>query len=155
MPEKVVTDDTLSVVDLKSMPPRVIDTLHVGKGAAGVSVNAAGTVSVLSINGAKVAVVDKVDFHARHRCCQHGDADQPRRSPCRSQQSAVMATFIRKKDRATTNLSANQIALAYTYSLSKRTALYAAASTLTNNRFTGSKFGPGDTEYDAGIKLTF
>jgi predicted porin len=66
-----------------------------------------------------------------------------------------MATFIRKKDRATTNLSANQVALAYTYSLSQRTALYAAASTLTNNRFTGSKFGPADTEYDAGIKLTF
>jgi DNA-binding beta-propeller fold protein YncE len=34
----------------------------VGKGAAGVSVNAAGTVSALSINGAKVAVVDKVDL---------------------------------------------------------------------------------------------
>jgi DNA-binding beta-propeller fold protein YncE len=70
---KVVTDDTLPVVDLKSMPPRVIDTLRVGKGAAGVSVNPAGTlalvanheegtVSVLSISGATVAVVDKVDL---------------------------------------------------------------------------------------------
>jgi GBP family porin len=46
------------------------------------------------------------------------------------QQSTVMATFIRKKDRATTNLSANQVALAYTYSLSKRTVLYAAAAIL-------------------------
>jgi predicted porin len=66
-----------------------------------------------------------------------------------------MATFIRQKDRATTNLSANQVALTYTYSLSKRTTLYAAASELSNIRFARLKFGPGDTEYDVGIKHTF
>jgi DNA-binding beta-propeller fold protein YncE len=70
---KVVADDTLSVVDLKRRPPQVIDTLHVGKGAAGVSVHPAGTlalvanheegtVSVLTIAGDKVSVGYKVDL---------------------------------------------------------------------------------------------
>lgn len=70
---KVLADNTLSVVDLKSVPPRVIDTLRVGKGAAGASVNPAGTlalvanheegtVSVLSINGAAVSVVDTLNL---------------------------------------------------------------------------------------------
>lgn len=71
------------------------------------------------------------------------------------QRSTLMGTFIRKDDRAGTNLSANQIAVAYTYSLSKRTSLYAAASKLSNTRFTASKFGAGDTEYDAGLRHTF
>lgn len=69
--------------------------------------------------------------------------------------STVMATFIHKSDRAGTNLSANQVAVAYTYALSKRTSLYAAASKLSNTRFTTSKFGAGDTEYDAGLRHAF
>lgn len=72
---QVVPDDTLSVVDLRSVPPRVIDRLHVGMGAAGVSVNAAGTlalvanheegsISVLSIEGRTVTVAGKLDLGA-------------------------------------------------------------------------------------------
>ncbi len=70
---KVVADDTLSVVDLQSRPPRVVDTLQVGKGAAGVSINPAGTlalvanheegtVSVLTIAGGTVTVAGKLDL---------------------------------------------------------------------------------------------
>ncbi len=70
---KVLPDDTVSVVDLKSNPPRIIDTLHAGMGAAGVSINPSGTlalvanheegtVSVLAIKGATVTTIDKVDL---------------------------------------------------------------------------------------------
>ncbi len=70
---KVVTDGTVSVVDLRSEPPRVVDTLQAGKGAAGISVHPAGTlalvanheegtVSVLAIDGGKVSVAGQVDL---------------------------------------------------------------------------------------------
>src|SRR5215207_10135962 len=42
-PTKQVPDDRLSVIDLKSSPPKVTQTVTVGKGAAGVSINKAGT----------------------------------------------------------------------------------------------------------------
>ena len=90
---KRVWDDKLTVIDVTSLkpsligrigavlkrgtapvvPPKVIATLTVGKGAAGVSFNKAGnlalvanrgegTVSVLTIEGNKVAVAGKVDL---------------------------------------------------------------------------------------------
>ena len=72
-PKKTVPNNKLSVIDLKASPPAVIATLEVGLGAAGVSINHAGTlalvanrsegtVSVLSISGKTVAVVGKLDF---------------------------------------------------------------------------------------------
>jgi DNA-binding beta-propeller fold protein YncE len=70
-PSKQVPDDKLSVIDLKSSPPKVVDTVTVGKGAAGVSINKAGTlalvanrsegtVSVLTISGGKVVEKEKI-----------------------------------------------------------------------------------------------
>ena len=70
---KVLPDDVVSVVDIRSTPPRVIDTLHAGMGAAGISVNRMGTlalvanhqqgtVSVLSIEGTTVKVIEKIDL---------------------------------------------------------------------------------------------
>src|SRR3712207_9593935 len=41
-PTKMAPDDKLSVIDLKSSPPKVVDTVTVGKGAAGVSINKYG-----------------------------------------------------------------------------------------------------------------
>ena len=72
-PEKTVPDNKLSVIDLKASPPAVIATLEAGAGAAGVSINKAGTlalvanrsegtVSVFSINGKTVAAAGSVDF---------------------------------------------------------------------------------------------
>jgi DNA-binding beta-propeller fold protein YncE len=72
-PKKVVPDDALSVIDLKASPPVVIATLHAGKGAAGVSINRAGTlalvanrnegtVSVFTISGKTVTPAGKIDF---------------------------------------------------------------------------------------------
>lgn len=71
---------------------------------------------------------------------------------------SVMASYIRKDDRAetaTTDFDANQYAIAYNYSLSKRTTFYTALSKLSNTRFNTTKFGPGDKEFDIGIRHTF
>jgi predicted porin len=68
----------------------------------------------------------------------------------------VMATYIRKDDRSAANrFDAHQSALAYNYALSKRTAFYAAYAKLSNTRFTRTKFGSGDSEFDIGIRHTF
>ena len=45
---KYAADDQLSVVDLKASPPRVVATHRVGKGAAGVSINRAGTLAIVA-----------------------------------------------------------------------------------------------------------
>ena len=65
--------DTLSVIDLKASPPKVSAQLQAGKGAAGVSINRAGTlalvanrsegtVSVFSIAGNTLTPVGKVNL---------------------------------------------------------------------------------------------
>lgn len=91
---KLVWDDKVTVIELSPLkvsvgkrildavkgsansgpqPPKILATLTVGRGAAGVSINKAGTlalvanrgegtVSVLTIEGTKVAVVGKVDL---------------------------------------------------------------------------------------------
>ncbi len=70
-PTKMAPDDKLSVIDLKSSPPKVVQTVTVGKGAAGVSINKAGTlalvanrsegtVSVLAIAGGKLTEKEKI-----------------------------------------------------------------------------------------------
>lgn len=72
-PKKVVPNDALSVIDLKASPPAVIATLQAGKGAAGVSINRAGTlalvanrsegtVSVFTISGKTVTPAGKIDL---------------------------------------------------------------------------------------------
>jgi len=70
-PKKVVPDNRLSVIDLKGKPPTVIDTLEAGLGAAGVSINNAGTlalvanrsegtISVFTISGNKLTPAGKI-----------------------------------------------------------------------------------------------
>jgi Lactonase, 7-bladed beta-propeller len=72
-PKKIVPDDKLTVIDLKASPPKVAAQLQAGKGAAGVSINRAGTlalvanrsegtVSVFSIAGNVLTPVGKVDL---------------------------------------------------------------------------------------------
>jgi DNA-binding beta-propeller fold protein YncE len=68
---KSVPDNKLYVLDLKSSPPALIDTLEVGKQPSGMSINRKGTlalianradnsISVLSIEGKKVKLIDTV-----------------------------------------------------------------------------------------------
>ena len=70
---KTVPDDKLSVIDLKSSPPKVLATLQAGAGAAGVSINRAGTlalvanrsegtVSVFTINGTTLTPGGKIQL---------------------------------------------------------------------------------------------
>jgi DNA-binding beta-propeller fold protein YncE len=47
-PTKTTSDDTLSVIDLKSSSPSLIQTLHAGLGATGVSINRAGTLALVA-----------------------------------------------------------------------------------------------------------
>jgi DNA-binding beta-propeller fold protein YncE len=72
-PKKVVPNDALSVIDLKAKPPAVIATLQAGLGAAGVSINRAGTlalvanrnegtVSVFTISGNKLTPAGKIQL---------------------------------------------------------------------------------------------
>jgi DNA-binding beta-propeller fold protein YncE len=72
-PKKIVPDDKLTVIDLKASPPKVAAQLQAGKGAAGVSINRAGTlalvanrsegtVSVFSIAGNVLTPVGKIDL---------------------------------------------------------------------------------------------
>ena len=68
----------------------------------------------------------------------------------------LMATYINKDDRAPGNqFGAQQFAGSYLYSLSKRTTLYTAYAHLSNTRFTTTKFGTGNREFDLGIKHAF
>jgi DNA-binding beta-propeller fold protein YncE len=70
-PTKTVPDDKLTVIDLKSSPPKVLATLQAGAGAAGVSINRAGTlalvanrsegtVSVFTISGNTLTAAGKI-----------------------------------------------------------------------------------------------
>jgi DNA-binding beta-propeller fold protein YncE len=72
-PKKAVPDNKLSVIDLKVKPPAVIATLEAGLGAAGVSINNAGTlalvanrsegtVSVLTVAGNKLTPAGKIQL---------------------------------------------------------------------------------------------
>lgn len=47
-PKKTIPDNRLSVIDLRATPPRVVQTLEVGAGPSGVSVNPAGTLALVA-----------------------------------------------------------------------------------------------------------
>jgi DNA-binding beta-propeller fold protein YncE len=47
-PKKQAPNNQVSVIDIKANPPRVLATLEAGKGAAGVSINRAGTLALVS-----------------------------------------------------------------------------------------------------------
>jgi len=70
-PTKAIPDDKLTVIDLKSSPPKVLATLQAGAGAAGVSINrvatlalvanrSEGTVSVFTISGNTLQAAGKI-----------------------------------------------------------------------------------------------
>lgn len=72
-PARTVPDNRVSVVDLRASPPRIVQTLEVGAGPAGISVNRAGTlalvanrnagtVSVLRIRDGQVSVAGTVEI---------------------------------------------------------------------------------------------
>jgi predicted porin len=70
---------------------------------------------------------------------------------------AVMASYIRKDDKLAVNADAKLASLAYTYSLSKRTNLYASYAKITNDNTAAYKTngGFGDREANIGIRHKF
>jgi DNA-binding beta-propeller fold protein YncE len=82
---KLVPDDKVFVVDLTAKPPTVIATLHAGKQASGMAINREGTlalianraentVSVLTITGKDVKIVDKIALAPEGATSQHVSA---------------------------------------------------------------------------------
>src|SRR6478672_3943689 len=61
-PKKTVPDDKLSVIDLKASPPKVSAQLQAGKGAAGVSINRAGTLALVANIGTGSGDADTVSL---------------------------------------------------------------------------------------------
>lgn len=68
---KFAPDDKLHIIDLKANPPKLVETISIGKQPSGLSINPAGTlalvanredksISVLSIKGTQVKLVDTV-----------------------------------------------------------------------------------------------
>lgn len=72
-----------------------------------------------------------------------------------------IASYIRKDDRTGANNDASQIALGYTYALSKRTNLYAAWGSINNKRLASytvgnnSEPGSGDRAINLGVRHIF
>ena len=71
---------------------------------------------------------------------------------------AFMASYIRKSNKDVDNADADQVALGYTHDLSKRTALYASASRVSNDSTVSYDAGaPGATDklYMVGVRHRF
>ena len=96
-PTKAIPDDKLTVIDLKSSPPKILATLQAGAGAAGVSINRAatlalvanrneGTVSVFTISGNTLTPAGKIAL---------GDAKS---GPCHAMFSRDGATALVTRD---------------------------------------------------------
>jgi general bacterial porin, GBP family len=72
-----------------------------------------------------------------------------------------IASYINKNNRSALNQDANQLGLGYTYSLSKRTNIYAAWANIDNKRgatYTvgnNSEAGTGDKAFNLGVRHTF
>jgi DNA-binding beta-propeller fold protein YncE len=72
-PERIVSDDRVSVIDLKASPPRVVQQLNSGEGANGISVSpdgtlalvanrAEGTLSIFTVKRKRLDVAGKLDL---------------------------------------------------------------------------------------------
>lgn len=73
--------------------------------------------------------------------------------------STVMLSYTRKDDKSAANDDAKQVALAYTYALSKRTNLYSSYTRINNENTLVSRTrtgdGSGDREFNVGIRHKF
>lgn len=70
----------------------------------------------------------------------------------------VIVSYIKKTDNAVANKDANQVAVGYTYDLSKRTALYTSYSRLSNDANAAYKVaaaGNTDKLFNAGVRHSF
>jgi len=91
---KAVPDNKLFVIDLKSTPPKLIATVEVGKQPSGLAINRKGdlllianradnSISVLTIDGKGVKLVDTVPMGDTVSAVASGKASPPTTSPTR------------------------------------------------------------------------
>ena len=75
--------------------------------------------------------------------------------------SKVLASYIRHNDKSATNKDANQLAIGYIYSLSKRTDLYTSYAHISNSNGAAYKVGnaankgTGDSAFNFGVRHVF
>ena len=84
--KKSVPDNKLSVIDLKAKPPAVIQTLEAGLGAAGVSINRAGTLALVanrSEGTVSVFTVTSSTYTAVEPCASRSASPTLAPKPCR------------------------------------------------------------------------
>ena len=76
-------------------------------------------------------------------------------------QGTIIASVINKNDKTSFDQDATQVAVGYTYALSKRSTLYTSYGRIKNRRNAGytvgngTDAGSGDKAYNAGIRHTF
>ncbi|WP_426190558.1 porin [Massilia sp. DWR3-1-1] len=76
-------------------------------------------------------------------------------------QGTILASVINKNDKTAFNQDATQVALGYTYALSKRTTLYTSYGKIKNRRGAGytvgnaTDAGSGDAAYNGGVRHSF
>ena len=73
----------------------------------------------------------------------------------------ILASYISKDDHTAFNQDASQVAVGYTYPLSKRTALYTAYAKISNKNRAGytvgnnGEAGSGNSAFNRGLRHTF
>ncbi|MDB5962093.1 MAG: porin [Massilia sp.] len=76
-------------------------------------------------------------------------------------QGTILASVINKNDKTSFDQDATQLAVGYTYALSKRSTLYTSYGKIKNRRGAGYTVGTatdpgsGDSSYNAGVRHTF
>ncbi|MFC3123755.1 lactonase family protein [Pseudoroseomonas globiformis] len=128
-PTKTVPDNRVSVVDLKSTPPRVVATLEVGAGPSGISINPegtlalvanrnAGTVSVLRIAGGQVSVAGAVTIGAANTGPSHAQFTPDGRHALVTRDNDSIVSVLRVEGQNVTKLERDMTAGVRPYSVS-------------------------------------
>lgn len=128
-PAKTIPDNRVSVVDLRASPPRVTQTLEVGLGPSGVSINRAGTlalvanrmagtVSVLRIEGGRVSVSDTVTVGLAATGASHAQFTPDGRHALVTRDNDSIVSVLEIKDGAVTKLDRDMTAGVRPYGIS-------------------------------------
>jgi len=120
-PNRTIPDNRLTVVDLRATPPRVVQTLEVGNGPSGISVNRAGTlalvanrmagtVSVLRIRDGQVSVAGTVEIGPANAGVSHAQFTPDGRHALVSRDGDSFISVLRIEGETVTKLNADMSA---------------------------------------------
>jgi DNA-binding beta-propeller fold protein YncE len=128
-PARTVPDNRVSVVDLRASPPRVVQTIEVGAGPAGLSINragtlalvanrAAGTVSVLRIRDGQASVIGTVEIGTPASLVSHAQFTPDGRHALVTRYGDSLITVLRIEGETVTRLDRDMTAGVHPYALS-------------------------------------